>query len=431
MNKNRTLAVGVLWGIVVLGIPLWFLSYPETTFRNPAKPLLLYAGQLVGILGFSLYALSLMLSTRMQWIEDIFGGLDKLYHTHHTFGKAAFGFLVAHPLMLSLRWVPEDIEKALWYMLPFHHRTEINLGSWAFWGLVLLMLFTLVNKIPYDKWKITHKFMGIFFILGILHIFFLDGLVMQNLPLTIYLAFLSVLGVLSYLYKSLFFNWVNRKYTYIVIEVDRLNSQIMQVSLEPSGTQVPFVPGQFCFFSFRDVSLSREAHPYTICSTPNQDTITVKALGDYTYQLYRELRSGVPALLEGPYGRFDYSEHSYPQIWIAGGVGIAPFISWAEALDSLEVPTGFRVDLYYCVNVQADAVHNDLFNRLEQHLPGFSFHLSCADIQGFLKARDIPGVQHKNIFICGPKEMRQALLKEFRELQIPNKNIFFEDFDFF
>lgn len=215
--------------------------------------------------------------------------------------------------------------------------------------------------------------------------------------------------------------------------MDRLNDKIMKVSLSPERDRVPFIPGQFCFFSFRDASLSREAHPYTICSAPEQDpiTITVKALGDYTNQLYKELRPGVPALLEGPYGRFDYRKHAYPQIWIAGGVGIAPFISWANTLQNSDASAEFRADLYYCVNSQADAVHLHIFEKLEQKLPGFSVYLNCANTQGFLKAGDISGIHHKNIFICGPKEMRQALLKEFSERHVSGNSVFFEDFDFF
>jgi predicted ferric reductase len=433
MNKKSVWAVSILWGIVLLSVPLWILSYPETTFRNTASPWLIYAAQLSGLLGFSLYALSLMLATRLSWLEDLFDGLDKVYHVHHTIGKAAFAFLLIHPLLLALRWVPHDIEKALWYIFPLHRKTEINLGSWALWGLVLLMLFTLISRMPYDKWKITHKFMGLFFIFGILHVFLLDDLIFENLPLAIYLVSLSVLGAVSWLYKSVFLELEISKYHYTVEQVERLNEKIMQISLRPIDEELSFLPGQFCFFSFRDEALSREGHPYTICSAPEQQTITitVKALGDYTNRLYRELRPGVPALIEGAYGRFDYRQCSYPQIWIAGGVGIAPFISWANALQNTQPPPEFDAELYYCVNSRADAVYLQTFETLEQQLPGFSVHLTCAEQEGFLKADDIPGVRDKKIFICGPKEMRQALLKGFDKLQVPRKNILFEDFDFF
>src|SRR5690606_8733563 len=106
------------------------------------------------------------LSTRIKWLEDHFGGLDKIYHMHHTTGKAAFFLMLFHPVMLALRWVPEDVNKTLWFLFPVHRRLEMNLGSWALWGIFLLMLVTLVIKIPYNKWKIAHKFLGVFFILA-------------------------------------------------------------------------------------------------------------------------------------------------------------------------------------------------------------------------------------------------------------------------
>ncbi|NIV13032.1 MAG: hypothetical protein GWN62_17635, partial [Aliifodinibius sp.] len=159
-------------------------------------------------MGFVLYTISLVLSTRIIWIEDLFGGLDKVYQTHHTIGKIAFFLILYHPLALAARWIPQDVGKALQYAFPIHRRLAINLGSWALLGFFLLMLFTLVIKIPYDKWKLTHKLTGIVFLFFVAHFFLLDELVSANLVLAIYLGFFSLIGVASFLYKAVFFSWL-------------------------------------------------------------------------------------------------------------------------------------------------------------------------------------------------------------------------------
>ena len=58
---------------------------------------------------------------------------------------------------------------------------------------------------------------------------------------------------------------------------------------------------------------------------------------------------------EGPYGRFDpYGHGDGALIWVAGGVGITPFLSAIEALPS-GVDIVDRPTLVYCVPTEADA----------------------------------------------------------------------------
>jgi predicted ferric reductase len=432
MRSKQTIATSVIFGLTILAIPLWLISYPETTFRHNLNPWLISSSQLAGLLGFVLYSFSLLLSTRLKWVEDSFGGLDKVYQAHHNIGKIAFFLLLYHPLALAARWIPQDFGKAIQYLLPTHRRLAIDLGSWALLVFFLLMLVTLIIKIPYDKWKLTHKLTGIVFLLIIPHFFLLDELVNANIPLAIYVGFFSLLGVISFLYKSVFFDWISDKKSYTVKKVNRLNNKVMEVTLAPDNSQLEFIPGQFCFFSYRHPNISREAHPYTICSTTSENNITivVKALGDYTNHLYNTLEVGAKTLIEGPYGRFNYNDSNQPQLWVAGGVGIAPFISWANDLLMEPPPSDFNAELYYCVNSEEEAIHVEKFKELESTISGFSFHLTCADREGFLSVKEIQDFKGREIFICGPKEMRQSLLKEFRQLQVPGKNIHFEDFDF-
>jgi len=91
---------------------------------------------------------------------------------------------------------------------------------------------------------------------------------------------------------------------------------------------------------------------------------------------------------------------------------------------------GLEVDLYYCVNNEAEAFHLREFDKLEKAMPNFRVTLSCSDKSGFIKGSDVKSTKDSTIFICGPKEMRSALLKDFKSLQVPKENIIFEDFDF-
>ena len=421
----------IFWGLALMVVPLWLLSYPETTIRHSLNPILIYGSQITALIGFSLFALTFVLSARWNWLEDYFGGLDKMYHLHHTMARTALVLLLFHPILLAIRFIPGETEKVFWYLLPLHRKIEIDLGSWALWGLILLMLITVVIKLPYDKWKITHKFMGVFFIVGVLHIFFLDLSVSANPALAAYLATLSVTGVVAWIYKSLLFDLVIEKPRYRVERVDHLNDHVVEITMKPENRSVHFIPGQYFFFSFRDSDLTRESHPFTVCNEDEngQIKIMVKVLGDYTNQLYRNLKPGAVALLEGPYGRFDYRNEKKEQIWIGGGVGIAPFLSFANDLKKQKHPN-FSIDLYYCVKTESEAIHIKQYKELEERIKDFQVHLVREDVEGLLSINGLTRLEGKDIFICGPKSMREALVPRLKKDGVPKKAIHFEDFDF-
>ncbi|WP_372634445.1 ferric reductase-like transmembrane domain-containing protein [Fodinibius sp.] len=429
-HKKRTIGPWVSWLLPVLVIPLWLTAYPETTVRHSAKSFFIYSSQLAALVGFALFAVTFILSARLKWLESYFGGLDKMYHIHHRMANVAFVLLLLHPILLATRWIPQDIAKVFWYFFPVHRRLAVDFGSWSLWGLIILMMLTLVIKLPYDKWKLTHKFMGVVFIFGAIHLFFLEDLAAASTLLYMYLLILSVAALAAWVYKSFLLEHVLSKPRLKVADVIRLGDQVMEIELHAEKA-ITFTPGQFYFFSFIASDITREAHPFTVCSAPGREVrIMVKALGDYTRNLYNNLETGAIALLEGPYGRFDYrGEESRRQVWIAGGVGIAPFLSWIRNLREGDLV--IKAELYYCVNSEEEAVYLTEFKEFEKQFSGFKIHLVCADREGFLDARDIADPAQKVIYICGPRQMREKLLREFTQLNVPEDDIHYEDFDFF
>ena len=430
--KERNPGPWIFWGIALLVIPLWMISYPETTVKHNATPFFVYASQLFSLTGFALLSLSLILTTRLNFLENWFGGLDKMYKMHRTTGKTAFFLILAHPVFLALRWIPQDISKSLWYLLPLHRRLAIDLGSYALWGMIILVIFTLLIKIPYDRWKISHKFMGFFFLLGVGHIFFQGISFYDNLFLGAYLAVLSAVGIFAWLYKSVLFDLVKKKSLYSVSGVRYLNDSIVEIELQPKkNAGITFKPGQFFFFSFLSEDFSAESHPFTICdrTEDNKIKIIVKSLGDYTNRLYALIKKDTAATLEGPYGRFSYENFHSQQVWLGGGVGIAPFLSWANHL-LIHPNDSLRINLYYCVKNTAAATHLPTFEALEKKMPGFHVNVIAQERDGFFDPHNHPEVKQSEIFICGPKNMRKSIYQELKSLKVPTNRIHFEEFDF-
>ena len=58
----------IFWGAAFIVVPLWLISFPETTIRNNRIPILVYGSQLAAWTGFALFALTFVLSARIKWM---------------------------------------------------------------------------------------------------------------------------------------------------------------------------------------------------------------------------------------------------------------------------------------------------------------------------------------------------------------------------
>jgi predicted ferric reductase len=411
-------------------------------------------GQVTGLAGTALLALSFVLATRAQWLEDYFGGLDQMYRTHHAFGLTAFGVLAAHPVALALRFIPEQLSRALLFLMPVHRQLAVNVGVYALWGLVALVALTLARRVPYDTWKITHRGLGVVLLLGAAHMLAVrptrgyDVALAQVPGLWYYMLGLTGLGLVSAAYVSVWKPLFGRRLPCRVTGVHRLSKEVVEVELTPETGRLDFFPGQYVFVSFRGEGLTRESHPFTVCSPAGEHAfrVTVKALGDFTSTLYGRLREGMAAQVDGPYGRFDYRQGGSDQIWIAGGVGIAPFLSWARHMAHTEdhLHAGDRahagnheqsvdlqsVDLYYCVHSRGDAVYRDELKALSETIPGLRVRLVCSVEEGHLQVGDLGDLSGKDVFLCGPARLTGDFRRTLRRRGVERERIHFEDFEF-
>ena len=69
--------------------------------------------------------------------------------------------------------------------------------------------------------------------------------------------------------------------------------------------------------------------------SPQEDVlrVTVKASGDFTRALFTHLKAGSDAIVKSAHGMFDYKTSGQKQIWIAGGIGLTPFLSFLRDID--------------------------------------------------------------------------------------------------
>jgi predicted ferric reductase len=236
----------------------------------------------------------------------------------------------------------------------------------------------------------------------------------------------------NYLFVELLARRLRRR-AYRVATLER-HSGATELGLLPLGRPMRWRPGQFAFLSLPGLGLG-EAHPFTITAPPQSSgciRFSIKPLGDWTRRLPERLAPGATVEVEGPYGRFDFRKGGPKQIWVAGGVGITPFLAWAQSLAADEQR---RIYLLYSVHRERDAIGLDALSDVAQTVPTFSFDLAVSGREGRPTAeRLVSGApfstQEADLFFCGPPDLRRTILRGLEARGLAPRRVRFEYFDF-
>lgn len=417
--------------VVALGyLLLWVVARPAD------QPTGRYVGEVLGAEAVLLFSASLVLATLLRVIERLFDGLDRVAIWHRNTAIIGLVLMLLHPLFASVGSVADAGTLAPLGAL---------LGGISRLGLVALAVWALaptiakarwagpirqLAKVSYERWLTGHRLMGLFVIAAVLHAVFVDPELRDSAPLLIAYLMVGGIGIAAYVYRELFARYFIPVYDYTVARADRVNPSTLSVALDPTSRPLTFAPGQFIVLAFGGTFAWRR-HPFTIDSAPDatQLGVTIRSAGDDTKEMYDELKIGTPAKVVGPFGRFDYREGGKAQIWIAGGAGVTPFLSWVRSMDD-----GFDRDVvfWYSVKDASDAVSWDEIQAAAERHPTFQARLVATDKDGRLTAEKAAAGTATGkdtwVFMCGPDAMTTSLAKGFKGLGVPAGQVRFERF---
>ena len=383
--------------------------------------------------------LGMLLSTRPRAVETSFGGLDRMYRLHKHLGIAAMLLFLAH--FATVPGGPEGDEApapAAGIEAAGSEQDEEGLpidlfGQIGMIGFLLLIVITLNRKIPYHRWIATHRFTGLFFAVVSVHVFLVlfDG---EELALFsgpgVALALLLLAGLAAYGYRQLV-QPRRRRHAFTLAAVNRLE-RATELVLEPKDGMLTFEPGQFAFVTI-DAAGFREAHPFTISSGAKEPRLrfTMKVAGDYTRRVRDDLAEGVEVDIEGPYGRFHPQRGLARQVWVAGGIGITPFLS---VLRTMEPGHGRTIRLYYCVRRAPEALFFDELEARADEVGGVTIRRVSSEAGARISADaikdDLEGqLGERDFYLCGPKPMVAAVAGGLKKQGVPGGRIHHEEFE--
>src|SRR5260221_5601118 len=215
---QHALGGGTIIGLTIVTILLWFL------FRPTGQPTSRYLGEMLGTTAILLFSCSLIVATKAPFLERAFGGLDRMYLWHRW--SAIAGVVLLFPHYILVTSVPNTINNTLGNALGFI----------ALFGLVFLLLWALVPRLPvvgrrirtnYQRWFTLHRLTGLFVIVVLIHADLLDPVLRHAPVLLVWYSAVAAIGTAAYVYRELLQRFFRRlwQHNYTVEAVNQLNQK--------------------------------------------------------------------------------------------------------------------------------------------------------------------------------------------------------------
>lgn len=208
-----------------------------------------------------------------------------------------------------------------------------------------------------------------------------------------------------------------------------------------------FMPGQAIDVTLSDTSIATDdqnvRHAFSIVSAPFEHQLMVATrMRDSVFKhVLRSLPLGSPVTIDGPFGTFGLdNDHSRAAIFIAGGIGITPFISILRQAAKDQLPQ--RLILIYSNRRPEDAAFLAELQQLEEQNPKFRLVATMTDMQasnrswpnhtGFINAdlvASVVGDLPKPVFyVVGPPGMVESMRATLKKSGVDGNDIRSEEF---
>lgn len=224
-----------------------------------------------------------------------------------------------------------------------------------------------------------------------------------------------------------------QEYKSKVVEKNFLNPNILELVLEVEG-EIAFTPGQFVQFLISE----KVNRAYSITSLPSElpklRFLIHLEEGGIGSEFIRAKNIGDEIPFRGPAGIFIWKDKQKTTVFVATGVGLAPYISMID--DGLA--QSHKAVLVFGTREPHALFYKEHFESLEMQYDHFSYiPILSGEALGWKGERGrvnqlLPGLvssfPEANFYLCGSKEMVTGCRAQLLELGCPMQNIKIEIF---
>ncbi|MFD9436412.1 ferric reductase-like transmembrane domain-containing protein [Streptomyces sp. NPDC060002] len=397
-----------------------------------ASNALVVIGRFAGLYSALLMAFQLLLVARLPWLDRRIG-MDRLTNWHRWTGFSLLWTLVGHVVFITFGYADSSSMNPVSQLVDLAETVEGVLRAAV--AMVLILVVGGASgrwarrRLAYETWHFIHLYTYVAVVLAFTHQVAVGTTFTASSAAKAY--WYAVWGValgsvlLGRLVLPLWRNWRHQlRVEAVVPEADNV------VSVYITGRDLDRLParaGQFFLWRFLTKDRWWQANPFSLSAAPDGTRLrlTAKAAGDGSAGL-RHLEPGTRVFAEGPYGAFTAMHRTRPEaLLIAGGVGVTPIRALLEEIHGHAV-------VIYRVAGERDAVLYDELRELAL-TKGAELHLVTGPpVPDRLAPRElvalVPDIAERDVFLCGPPPMMNAVLGTLRELDVPKPQIHFERF---
>lgn len=234
---------------------------------------------------------------------------------------------------------------------------------------------------------------------------------------------------------------------YIVKSADMVTDTTLLLNLEqkPGKSRFAYQPGQYAAISFYHKGRPTPARCFSIVSSPTDPgklQFSMRTRGHFTRSASK-LKPGELVKVRGPYGGFvlDIAD-SDDVVFLAGGIGVTPFMSMVSYATSIKSPT--KITMFYSCQTQDDIPFLNELRHYQQQNPNlkviFVIGTGATDrleglsvVSGRLSIDMIDAAFDKNLnnrafYICGSPPYMNTIAKSLRLKGVSKNNIITEAF---
>jgi predicted ferric reductase len=395
-------------------------------------------GEISALFGTYLALIGLVLVARVPMLEHLIG--DRLTRYHRLLGISAIVLIGVHvgttvggyALMDSSFWFDEFTSQIITY--PYMLAALAGLALFVAVGVTSMRFIR--SRISYETWFGIHLYAYLAIVLAFGHQLAVGSDFSTHFLARLYWValYVAVFGAVAVFRVGVPIAMTLR-HRFRVVRVVLETSDV--VSIYVGGRDLEGVrarAGQY----FRIRLLARNewwrSHPFSVSALPNGRSLrfTVKALGDFSARL-QSLAPGTRVLLEGPYGAMTTETRTAEGVALIGaGIGVTPLRALFE-----ELAGAVDVRLIYRATRPQDVVFWDELTQIQRRpgafltlltgrrgTPGlFRDPLSAASLRIL-----VPDIRDRDVFVCGPLRMMEAVEQSLRELGVPRHRVHSERF---
>ena len=367
----------------------------------------------IGSVSILMMAWSNLLATRAAALEQLFGGLDRMYRWHRWFGALSVGAMWLHIQTVDdvkgIAGASRDVADAAEELAE----TGSNL-------LYILVAISLLRWLPYRWWRLSHKLLVLPYAFACWHFYTATKPYANDSAWGLWFTAFMLLGLVAWAHRVLWRDMVRRGRAHRVEAIHR-SGDTVEIALAPIGEPLRHRLGQFAFLKVAGHGMS-EPHPFTIASAPGERVLrfVIRDLGDWSGTLADRLAVGDRVVVEGPYGRLEPLPDRPVDgiVWIAGGVGITPFLGAATSRTPGHGPTPL---LLHCVRSRHDAPGLADLERaaaegridLRVLASEEGNRLTVDGLRQHLGGRDL---RSTHVVMCGPEPLVRTMAAACRDL---------------